>query len=155
RRRDTVSMEMAEPEPRSDSNEDAGAPERRGRRSGGGRLLGSHRAIEAAEVLLIVALFVAPLAIGSVRPWAIAMVVARAAAAALAAAIGHPRAVPWPVWAAAAAAAVVGLQAVPLPAGLLRVLSPRAVEILELATPGARFEGMHSIALDPAAAARE
>ena len=110
------------------------------------------RSLDVAEALLATAIVFAPLAVGTVQLWSLAVLVGLTAAAAMAAALGRPRRIPWPVWAALATAAWVGFQAVPLPPWCLSLLSPRAAELLDFSLlPGA----WHPLSLDAAATARE
>lgn len=108
--------------------------------------------LHAAEWLLVAALVFAPLAVGTVQLWSLAVLGALCGAAAVAAALGRPRSVPWVVWAALAATAWVGFQALPLPPSVLALLSPRAVELLDFPQ---RPPGWHALSLDAAATARE
>src|SRR5579871_3102853 len=102
------------------------------------------------EALLSGALVLSPLAFGTVHYAALAAMAAVAAAAAVVAATARPRATPWPVWFALATAAWVGAQAIPLPPSVLRVLSPRAAELVSSVGGG-----WHALSLDPSATARE
>src|SRR5262245_10376414 len=100
----------------------------------------------------MVALVTAPLTLGAVRLWSLVVMAALVGVAALAGAVAGPRGVPWPALAAVGVALFAGLQAVPLPRGLLAWLSPHGLELVELSLGDV---ASHSLSLDPAGSARE
>lgn len=106
----------------------------------------------AAEVLLVLAMVAAPLLLGAVRLWSLALVAGVVFAAAVAAALGRERRVSWPALLALALAGWTALTVVPLPRALLSLLSPRGLELLELSLGPITS---HSLSLDPAGSARE
>lgn len=111
----------------------------------------SGRALLASELLLGAALVFTPLALGTVHYWSIGIALALVGGALVAMQLARPK---WPVWPVRVAALVtcyVGLQAVPLPPGVARALSPHGAEMWEYA----RVTGWHPLSLDPSATARE
>ncbi len=118
---------------------------------GGGERHGGTRAAIAAEALLATALVAAPLMLGTVQFWSLAVLLALCAGAAVVAAFARARAPRWPFWIGALAVAVVALQAVPLPPWLFHALSPHAAELAAPALGG----GGHAVSLDAPATARE
>jgi tetratricopeptide (TPR) repeat protein len=103
-----------------------------------------------AEGLLAAALVFAPLALGTVQWWSLAIVLGLTTAAALAAAVARPRDVPKVFWAALGMALFVGLQAVPLPPWIGRILSPHGALL------GGESAGeWRPLSLDPPATLRE
>lgn len=130
-------------------------------RSGRRRARGGRWFSGTTEGLLAATVVVAPLAIGTVQWWALALVVALALATATSALLDGAssrrwplvRAMPWPVWVALGVALFVGAQALPLPFSLLRVLSPHAAEVIAFSTNAT--PAWHALSLDPSASARE
>ncbi|HUB06383.1 MAG TPA: tetratricopeptide repeat protein [Myxococcales bacterium] len=109
-----------------------------------------------AEGLLWAALFFCPLALGTFQGWSIAVMLALACAALAAAAWATGRvALPVVGLGLAAVAGYVGLQAVPLPPWLLRLLSPQGAETYRFALGGLAPAGWHPLTLDGPGTARE
>ncbi len=108
-----------------------------------------------AEVAIVVSVFAAPLMIGSVPIWAVAVGLALSSVAAFAACLAarqegsgmafHPLA-----WAFLAVVCLQGLQIVPLPPGLVSFLSPKAADVFSFSLADAGgWPAWRALSLDP------
>jgi tetratricopeptide (TPR) repeat protein len=132
-------------------------PSARSHRAAGDGL--RHRAPgrRVAEAALLVAIFAAPLALGTHQPGPVALMLGLSVLA-LAGLCVDRKAVPVPgvVMALAAVTAYVGLQCLPLPPALLRLLSPGAADLYRFSLPVSEFAGhWYPLTLDGPATALE
>ena len=113
-----------------------------------------------AEVALAALVVLGPLSLGGAARWVLAPLVALSGVAAVLAGVGAKRqgqSVRFPLLAVplAAGAALCAVQLVPLPAGLLGVLSPEAAALREFALVPLGLEGARPVSLDAPATWRE
>jgi tetratricopeptide (TPR) repeat protein len=121
---------------------------------------GTSRFTQLAEAALAALVVLCPLALGGAAPWLPWPLVALSGAAAVLAAVGAKRqgqSLRFPLLAVplAAGAALCAAQLVPLPAGLLEVLSPEAAALREFALVPLGLGGARPVSLDPPATWRE
>lgn len=113
-----------------------------------------------AEVALAGLVVLGPVALGGAARWVLGPLVALSGAAAVLAAVGAKRqgqSLRFPLLAVplAAGAALCAAQLVPLPAGVLGLLSPEAGALREFALVPLGLEGARPVSLDPPATWRE
>ncbi|MBZ4415225.1 O-antigen ligase family protein [Myxococcus sp. RHSTA-1-4] len=121
---------------------------------------GTSRFTLFAEAALAALVVLCPLALGGAAPWLPWPLMALSGAAAVLAAVGAKRqgqSLRFPLLAVplAAGAALCAVQLVPLPAGVLGVLSPEAAALREFALVPLGLEGARPVSLDPPATWRE
>ncbi|WIG95096.1 O-antigen ligase family protein [Myxococcus sp. SDU36] len=113
-----------------------------------------------AEAALVALVVVCPLALGGAAGWLLVPLVLLSGAAAVLAAIGAKRQgqslrVPLLAVPLAAGAGLCAVQLVPLPDGVLRLLSPEAAALREFALVPLGLERARPVSLDPSATWRE
>ncbi|WP_164008082.1 O-antigen ligase family protein [Pyxidicoccus trucidator] len=121
---------------------------------------GTSRFTLLAEAALASLVVLGPVALGGAARWVLWPLVALSGAAAVLAAVGARRqgqSLRFPLLAVplAAGAALCALQLMPLPAGVLGVLSPEAAALREFALVPLGLEGARPVSLDPPATWRE
>ncbi|NMO22222.1 tetratricopeptide repeat protein [Pyxidicoccus fallax] len=121
---------------------------------------GTSRFTLLAEAALAALVVLCPLALGGAASWLLWPLMALSGAAAVLAAVGAKRqgqSLRFPLLAVplAAGAALCAVQLVPLPAGVLGVLSPEAAALREFALVPLGLEGARPVSLDPTATWRE